>query len=78
MAAELDRQILKNYRLHATNYAAHELVAREKEYELSKNLIIKDLDKVRDEFLKHIQKCPPESRDILIAMYSNPVVSKKW
>lgn len=78
VAAELDRQILKNYRLHATNYAAHELVAREKEYELSKNLIIKDLDQVRDRFAKRVQQCPPESRDILIAMYANPVISKKW
>jgi 1-acyl-sn-glycerol-3-phosphate acyltransferase len=78
VAAELDRQILKNYRLHATNYAAHELIAREKEYELSRNLIIKDLDKVRDEFAKHIKQCPPESRDLLVAMYANPVINKKW
>jgi 1-acyl-sn-glycerol-3-phosphate acyltransferase len=78
VAAELDRQILKNYRLHATNYAAHELVAREKEYELSKNLIIKDLDQVRDAFEKHVAQCPPESRDLLVAMYANPVISKKW
>jgi len=78
VAAELDRQILKNYRLHATNYAAHELIAREKEYELSKNLIIKDLDKVRHEFEKRVRQCPPESRDLLIAMYANPVISKKW
>jgi len=78
VAAELDRQILKNYRLHATNYAAHELIAREKEYELSRNLIIKDLDKVRHEFEKRVKQCPPESRDLLIAMYANPVISKKW
>jgi hypothetical protein len=78
VAAEIDRQILKNYRLHATNYAAHEIGAREKMYELSKNLIIKDLDEKRVLFEKRIKECPPESRDLLIAMYANPVVSKKW
>jgi len=64
--------------LHATNYAAHELGAREKEYELSKNLIVKDLDEKRALFEKRIRECPTESRDLLIAMYANPVVSKKW
>jgi len=78
VAAELDRQILKNYWLHATNYAAHELIAKEKEHEISKNLIIKDLDTVRDKFEKHIAQCPAESRDLLVAMYANPVVNKKW
>lgn len=78
VAAELDRQILKNYRLHATNYAAHEIGAREKMYELSKNLIIKDLDEKRAMFEKRIKLCPPDCRDLLIAMYANPVVSKKW
>jgi len=78
VAAELDRQILKNYRLHATNYAAHELVAREKDYELSKNLIIKDLDEKRSLFEKRIKHCPEQSRDLFIAMYANPISSKNW
>lgn len=78
VAVELDKQILKNYRLHATNYAAHEHVAHEQLHELSKNLIIKDLDKRRVMFEKRIKSCPKESRDILIAMYANPVASKKW
>jgi 1-acyl-sn-glycerol-3-phosphate acyltransferase len=78
VSAELDRQILKNYRLHATNYAAHAMVADLQYQPLSKNLIIKDLDEKRPLFERRVQECPAESRDILIAMYANPVVSKKW
>jgi len=78
VAAELDRQILKNYRLHAPNYAAHAMVAELQYQPLSKNLIIKDLDEKRPLFERRVQECPAESRDILIAMYANPVVSKKW
>jgi 1-acyl-sn-glycerol-3-phosphate acyltransferase len=78
VAVELDRQILKNYRLHATNYAAHALVADQQYQPLSKNLIIKDLDEKRPLFERRVKECPAESRDILIAMYANPVISKKW
>lgn len=78
VAAEIDRQILKNYRLHTTNYLAHQMIAREKEHELSKNLIIKDLAEKQPLFDKRVAECPVESRDILIAMYANPVASKKW
>lgn len=78
VAEELDRQILKNYRLHASNYAAHAMIAQEQHQQLSKNLIIKDLHEKRPLFEKRVQQCPAESRDLLIAMYANPVVSKKW
>lgn len=78
VAAELDRQILKNYRLHAPNYAAHAMVAELQYQPLSKNLIIKDLHEKRPLFERRVQNCPEESRDVLIAMYANPVVSKKW
>lgn len=78
VAAELDRQILKNYRLHASNYAAHAMMPDAHLQLLSRNLIIKDLEEKRPMFERRVQECPVESRDILIAMYANPVVSKKW
>lgn len=78
VTAELDRQILKNYRLHVTNYLAHGMVAQESYEKLSKNLIIKDMEQKRPLFERRIKQCPEESRDILIGMYANPVTSKKW
>lgn len=78
VAAELDRQILKIYRLHATNYLGHGMVAQEQHEKLSRNLIIRDLEEKRPLFERRVKECPPESRDILIAMYANPVISKKW
>lgn len=78
VAAELDRQILKNYRLHASNYAAQAMMPDDHLQLLSRNLIIKDLDEKRPLFEKRVQQCPPECRDILVAMYANPVISKKW
>jgi len=78
VAVELDRHILKNYRLHATNYAAHAMMPDAHLQLLSRNLIIKDLEEKRPLFERRVKECPAESRDILIAMYANPVMSKKW
>src|SRR5690606_26049105 len=60
VAAELDRQILRNYRLHATNYAAHAMMPDAHLQPLSRNLIIKDLEEKRPLFERRVRECPAE------------------
>lgn len=63
-ALEIDSQIYKNYKLHATNF-----IAAEKMLDVT--------DKQKNEFHVRLQAMPAEVRDIVIKMYANPVFNKK-
>ena len=80
LAAELDRQILGNYRLFAVHYLA---------YEMSENrdpgLAVptaeslfgsEELEKARKEWNRRLEQCPAEQRPWLVLQYANPVLNQ--
>jgi len=80
LVAEIDRQIVSNYVLHATNCFAYEIlhgVAPAVNY-TEKNIPYdpSSLSEQKAEFLARMDSIPAEYRDLALAMYANPVVSK--
>ncbi len=80
LAAELDRQILGNYRLFPVHYLA---------YEMSENrdpgLAVptaeslfgsEELEKARKEWNRRLEQCPAEQRPWLVLQYANPVLNQ--
>lgn len=80
MAEEIDRQIINNYVLHATNLIAYEMLYREtpkldysypaRPWDPAEN------EAVREKFEARLAKASPELRDLILAQYANPVVSR--
>lgn len=79
VAAQLDQQIIDNYRLHGVNYLALELLARSHpqwvpamatlpEYELD--------DASRQRLLDRVAAVPEPVRPYLLQIYANPVISR--
>ena len=80
IVAEIDQQILSHYVLHSSNCFAYELLhgsVPEVSYS-SKNLpfTADTLPDKRSVFAARIQAIPAEYRDLVLAMYANPVLSK--
>jgi len=80
LVAEIDRQIVENYVLHATNCIAYEIlhgVVPAVNY-TEKNIPYDPavLADKKAEFMARINAIPAEQRDIALAAYANPVVSK--
>lgn len=80
LVADIDRQISGNYVLHATNCIAYEMVygSVPKVNYTDKNIPY-DSSAVADQkatFVARINSIPKEQRDIALAIYANPVVSK--
>lgn len=80
LVEEVDRQILRNYVLHATNCFAYEMLhGKAPSVNYSEKNIPFDgaaLIAERAEFVARINAIPAEYRDIALGIYANPVVSK--
>lgn len=80
LVAELDKQILSNYVLHATNCFAYEMLYKQiPVVKYSAQQIAYDPQKLQQEkaeFVARIDAMPEEHREIALAIYANPVKSK--
>lgn len=80
LVTELDRQILDNYVLHATNCFAYEILYQKvPAVKYSEKQIAFDPTTLTEEkaaFVERMQAIPEEHRDIALAIYANPVKSK--
>lgn len=77
MADEVDRQIISNYRLHPTNILGYEKLhgTSEKVAEW-RTEISADWEAIEQEFNARIEAIPEAHREIVLAMYTNPVSQK--
>lgn len=77
MAAAIDQQVINNYHLHPTNFIAyeqlHETNATVDNWKAGLNC---DWPAVTREFNDRISAAPSECRDIVLAMYANPICQK--
>lgn len=70
VAAQVDEQMLKQYRLHASNRLAAELLNPD-----AKNLHNKPLSDLKKEaFMQRLAECDEDMKDIFLTMYANPVL----
>ncbi|MFV3303771.1 1-acyl-sn-glycerol-3-phosphate acyltransferase [Pseudomonas sp. NY15181] len=80
LAAELDRQILGNYRLFPVHYLAYEASAlRDPALQVpTAASLFKDeeLRRARTEWERRLAECPAEQRAHLILQYANPVLNQ--
>ena len=75
MAAEIDRQIIGNYRLQATHWIAYERLHGLSEQALeAKASLDADWQAVAQVFDERLEDIPEEHRETLLAAYANPVV----
>lgn len=73
VAHEIDRIIYKNYKLHKTNYIAHDILFE------TESFVSKYETKEREQFEDFI-KSSSEDKDIqlrLLKMYVNPLINKR-
>jgi len=70
VAAQIDKQIMQQYRFHDSNHIAAEL--SNSEVEKLRDHSIPELKK--EEFLLRLNSCDQEMKDIFLAMYANPVL----
>ena len=76
VAAELDRQIIRNYRLHRTNlYAWHMLHGSEPQLDLDPAELPGSCSEA--EFRQRMQSIPAGQRDYALAIYANAIASKQ-
>lgn len=78
MAAEVDRQIITNYRLHPTNILAYDMLHGPDSTVSSwrDKMTENDWPAITEKFSGRIGAIPAEQRDIVLAMYANPVCAK--
>jgi 1-acyl-sn-glycerol-3-phosphate acyltransferase len=80
VVAEIDRQVLSNYVLHSSNCFAYEMLHGKtpKVNYTEKNIpfVPEKLAEKRQQFEARIQAVPAEYRELVLAMYANPVLSK--
>jgi 1-acyl-sn-glycerol-3-phosphate acyltransferase len=80
LVAEIDRQILANYVLHSSNcFAYQKLYGTTPAVNYTeKNIPFNDADlaQERQEFEQRLETIPTEHRELVLAMYANPVLSK--
>jgi len=77
LAVVVDRQIIGNYHLHPTNVMAYEKLHKTHASVVSWKAAIKcDWPKITKEFDGRMESIPPKCRDIVLAMYANPVCQK--
>lgn len=70
VAAEIDKQMLKQYRLHASNHLAAELINPGAEKLHTEPLI----DHKKEAFMQRLATCDDEMKDLFLAMYANPAL----
>lgn len=80
VVAEIDRQVLSNYVLHSSNCFAYQMLhgTTPKVHYTDKNVpfVPEKLAEQRQQFELRIQAIPTEYRELVLAMYANPVLSK--
>src|SRR5690606_2018707 len=80
VVAEIDRQVLSNYVLHSSNCFAYEMLHGKtpKVNYTEKNIpfVPEKLAEKRQQFEARIQAVPAAYRELVLAMYANPVLSK--
>lgn len=80
VVAEIDRQILSQYVLHASNCFAYQMlhgeVPRVNYSEKNIPFVPEILAEQRKNFELRISALPEEQRELVLAMYANPVLSK--
>jgi len=77
MAVAVDRQIISNYHLHTTNFLAYEkLYGKNNVVDDWKAELNCDWSAITREFEGRINAVPAECRDIVLAMYANPICQK--
>jgi len=72
VAAQIDDQILTQYRFHASNQIAAELSNAEAEKLREQNIT----EEQKNNFIQRMDNCDEEMKDIFLAMYANPVLRK--
>ena len=70
VATQINQQILQNYRLHASNYVAAELLQPETTRSYGQPI---DAHK-REAFLQRLNSCEGNIREFFLTMYANPVI----
>ena len=80
VVAEIDRQVLSNYVLHSSNCFAYQMLhgTTPKVNYTDKNIpfVPEKLADQRQQFELRMQAIPAEYRELVLAMYANPVLSK--
>lgn len=80
VVAEIDRQVLSNYVLHSSNCFAYQMLHGKtpKVNYTDKNIpfVPEKLAEQRQQFEARLQAIPAEYRELVLAMYANPVLSK--
>ncbi len=80
VVAEIDRQVLSNYVLHSSNCFAYQMLHGNppKVNYTEKNIpfVPEKLAEQRQQFELRMQAIPAEYRELVLAMYANPVLSK--
>ena len=72
VAAQIDDQILSQYRFHASNHIAAELCNPTAEALRSSDISVEK----KDAFMQRLDRCEQETKDIFLAMYANPVLRR--
>jgi hypothetical protein len=75
VAAEVDRQVIREYCLHPTNLYAYRMLHGEG-VEIPDSLFLEEGDCTREQFEGRIRALPEEHRPYALATYANAVVSK--
>ena len=77
MAEAVDQQVINNYHLHPTNFIAYEqLHDTNATVAMWKSKVSCEWPTVTREFNDRISAVPSECRDIVLAMYANPICQK--
>ncbi len=77
VAAEIDRQVVKNYRIQPSNAVAYERLEG-KLPEVSENWMEEELDDARKELTKRINSLSDDAdaQKMLLQAYANPVLAR--
>lgn len=80
VVAEIDRQVLSNYVLHSSNCFAYQMlhgtVPKVNYSDKNVPFVPEKLAEQRQQFELRMQAIPTEYRELVLAMYANPVLSK--
>lgn len=79
LAAMIDKSIIGNYFIHATNLLAYEMQEGEDEYSKMLRASLPDINwpEVTRLFSGRVADCEPDCRSIMLDAYANPVRAKK-
>ena len=80
VARQIDEQVIRNYKLHAVNYVAMEMVQKDfMDFSMVPGLLgmsAGELAEKRRLFIKRLAKIPRKHRSYVLNMYANPVIRR--